>query len=302
MRILKMTLILFIFVSSLNGVVTPPKLMENQLTILAIFKNEAPWLKEWIEYHRQIGVDHFLLYNNDSSDNFKQVLKPYIDQKIVEVLPWPMVPMEKKLNSWVKKNQIPCYNEGIRKLRGKTKWVAIIDVDEFIVPLHVKNLNLFLKNFEKAGGVAINWVNYGNSGIWNLPKKSLLIENMILRGPMNCEMNKWTKVIVQPKHVKEITEPHYAIMKEGKKLVYSDGSEFIPRSRKIIHSDIIINHYSTRTVKWCVEHKIPRKEMFFQRPLSEEEKEQLINSFNNEEDQARPIFRFIEPLKKRMWK
>ena len=36
---------------------------KHQLSICAIFKNEAKFLKEWIEYHRLVGVDHFYLYD-----------------------------------------------------------------------------------------------------------------------------------------------------------------------------------------------------------------------------------------------
>ena len=35
-----------------------------KLSICAIFKNEANYLKEWIEYHRMVGVEHFYLYNS----------------------------------------------------------------------------------------------------------------------------------------------------------------------------------------------------------------------------------------------
>ena len=34
------------------------------VTLCAIFRNEALFLKEWIDYHRTIGIEHFYLYNN----------------------------------------------------------------------------------------------------------------------------------------------------------------------------------------------------------------------------------------------
>ena len=40
------------------------------LSILAIFKNEAMNLKEWIEHYILNGVEHFYLINNGSTDNF----------------------------------------------------------------------------------------------------------------------------------------------------------------------------------------------------------------------------------------
>lgn len=53
------------------------------VSICAIFKNEAKYLKEWIDYHLIVGVDHFYLYNNYSDDNYEKVLKPYIQRQLV---------------------------------------------------------------------------------------------------------------------------------------------------------------------------------------------------------------------------
>ncbi len=61
---------------------------EYRLSIGTIFKDEAKWMKEWIEYHLLIGVEHFFLYNNDSTDNYAEVLDPYIKKGIVELIPW----------------------------------------------------------------------------------------------------------------------------------------------------------------------------------------------------------------------
>ena len=35
-----------------------------KISICGIFKNESCFLKEWIEYHEILGVEHFYLYNN----------------------------------------------------------------------------------------------------------------------------------------------------------------------------------------------------------------------------------------------
>ena len=43
------------------------------VSICAIFKNEALYLKEWIEFHRIVGIEHFYMYNNNSEDNFREI-------------------------------------------------------------------------------------------------------------------------------------------------------------------------------------------------------------------------------------
>ena len=48
--------------------------------------NKGPWLREWIEYHHMIGARNFILYKSGWSDNTDQVLAPYIERGMVEVL------------------------------------------------------------------------------------------------------------------------------------------------------------------------------------------------------------------------
>ncbi len=48
------------------------------ISICSIFKNEAKYFEEWLEYHLMIGVDHFYLYNNFSEDNYYEILEKYI--------------------------------------------------------------------------------------------------------------------------------------------------------------------------------------------------------------------------------
>src|SRR5215204_456630 len=58
---------------------------QERIAIATMFQNEAPYLKEWIEYHRLVGVKHFYLWNNQSEDDYLSVLQPYIDKGIVEL-------------------------------------------------------------------------------------------------------------------------------------------------------------------------------------------------------------------------
>jgi hypothetical protein len=40
----------------------------GKLAGFAIFKDEAPYLLEWIAFHKMIGVALFVLYDNGSTD------------------------------------------------------------------------------------------------------------------------------------------------------------------------------------------------------------------------------------------
>src|SRR5687768_12283024 len=98
------------------------------LSICAIFQNEGPYLKEWIEYHKLLGVEHFYLYNNFSEDNFKEILEPYIKKGEVELTEWNFTSSNQV--EWTKV-QCDAYNHAIKKAKNKSKWLALIDLDEF---------------------------------------------------------------------------------------------------------------------------------------------------------------------------
>ena len=63
----------------------PLKSPKHYLSMVAIFQNEDRFLKEWIEFHRLMGVEHFYLFNHLSTDHFMDILNPYINMKIVEL-------------------------------------------------------------------------------------------------------------------------------------------------------------------------------------------------------------------------
>lgn len=137
--------------------------------ICAIFKDEADYLKEWIEYHKIVGVEHFYLYNNLSSDNYLEVLKPYIDNGDVTLIDWT-----------IKQGQMQSYQHWIDNYKNETKWVGFIDLDEFVVPNTTDNIYAFLKQFDDNRPVIIiSWRYFGTSGIITRDVKGLVVEDFV---------------------------------------------------------------------------------------------------------------------------
>ena len=96
-------------------------IFKYQLAIVAVMKNEAPYVK--VDYHLLAGVDHFYIYDNDSEDNLKDVLQPYIDKEIVTYEQCPG-----------KAAQLYVYNKAIQQYKFDCQYIAFIDADEFIFP------------------------------------------------------------------------------------------------------------------------------------------------------------------------
>lgn len=147
-----------------------------KVSICAIFKNEAPYLKEWIEFNLIIGIEHFYMYNNNSEDDYESILKPYIKKGIVTLIQWPY-----------NQQQMECYKSCIRDFASETNWLGFIDIDEFIIPKNTNNVYDFLKPFEKKrGAVAIYWKLFGTSGLMKRKLNGLVSEDFTVCWPKYC--------------------------------------------------------------------------------------------------------------------
>lgn len=138
-------------------------------SVCAIFKDEDLSLKQWVEYHRIIGVDHFYLYNNNSTDKYKEELQQFVDEGIVDLIEWPMPHPA----------QLPAYMDCFNKHKNDTQWLAYIDLDEYICPIYKNNIKLWMKKYEKYPSVYVYWKIFGDSGIIDHDMNKPIIEQYI---------------------------------------------------------------------------------------------------------------------------
>jgi len=218
-----------------------------ELSIAAIFQNEGPFLQEWIEYHRMVGVEHFWLYNDKSADNWKEVLQPYITEKIVEVVDWPSQDFKHFIQ-----NQVNAYKDALKKSMGVTKWLALIDIDEYILPAQEKTVTKCLaKHFAHAAGVYINWRNVGTGGITLQAGESMLFRLTACSGTYHPD-NRTGKSIVRPECTRpdDVWYAHHFVLKpnvyyyngDAQQLSFSGGD--LNLDGKICNKFIRINHYT----------------------------------------------------------
>lgn len=136
-----------------------------KISICAIFKNESSFLKEWVEYHEMLGIEHFFLYNNNSEDDYLAVLKPYIDKGLVTLIDWPY-----------DQGQITAYKHFYETYRHETQWVSFLDIDEFFCPRYKNNLLEWLKTMDKYPVIVVYWRMFGTSGKLEHDYSKLVIE------------------------------------------------------------------------------------------------------------------------------
>lgn len=212
------------------------------LAVCAIAKNEGPYFKEWIDWHHQQGVEKFYIYDNESTDCTKEVLAPYIESGLVEYCYFPGY-----------RRQLAAYDDCFERHRLDARWIAIIDLDEFIVPIKDQSIPDFLHRMEKFSSVEINWLIYGSGGAkTKLP--GTMMERFKRHSIPTHYLNRHVKSIVDPRRVCTMIGCHEAARISGR----SVDSHGVPLKRgfrdRIPQQDVIkINHYAVRSFEEFLE-------------------------------------------------
>lgn len=208
------------------------------LSIVCILKNESTYIREWIIYHHSIGVEHFYLYDNDSDDNLIKVLSEF--QDIITY-----IPIHGQLR------QLDAYNNALSKYRNDTRYMAMIDADEFLYcPDMNQSIDKLLSNIfskKNIGGLVVNWVVFGSSKYDKRPK-GRVTDNFIWRSKIDFEKNHLVKTICDPRRVFSFTVSHaanylrsyHAVDENGKKV------EWVLNSQVTVKK-IRINHYYSKS-------------------------------------------------------
>lgn len=234
----------------------------GRLAVCLRFRDEALFLKEWLDYHIAAGVDHFFLYNNYSEDDYLSVLHPYLDRNVVTLIDWPHVPAS------------PTAEEDcLARTRGNFQWVGFIDADEFAVVRDGRSLPEFLDEFSDAPAVALHWYYYGSSGHESRPR------DWVIRAYRHRDRlpNNHFKVFVQPGHTIKCRNSHNFYYKHGRCARREDGRRvFGSLASPGTAERAWINHYYCKSLQDYTEKATRRSTL--DRSGMREPSRQLLNA------------------------
>lgn len=132
---------------------------DNEFIASTLVKHENNYLPQWIEYHRRLGIQRFVIYDNAGSDNdtygwtkteietlhtlshthtrinteqgpIEETLKPYIEDGIVYIIKWPYPYYLRVSRNSAQATQ---QNHSLYAFR-QAKYIAFFDVDEYMNP------------------------------------------------------------------------------------------------------------------------------------------------------------------------
>ena len=135
--------------------------MENGLRTLicCIGKNENRYVREYVEWYKNIGITHIRLYDNNDIDGerFEEVIGDYIDDGFVEIVDY-----RGRVNC-----QLTAYNECYKDLGNEYDWLFFIDCgDEYLFLTKDKNVSEFLSlpQFNGYDMIHLNLMTFGDCG------------------------------------------------------------------------------------------------------------------------------------------
>lgn len=283
-----------------------------KIAICAICKNENLYLREWVEYHKNLGFDKIILYDNNAVDGEfpQQVIFDYVDSGYVDV---HNVRGEIFKETPVFNFQVTIYNKCLDEHRDDFDWIAFIDIDEFIEIEEFKNIHSLFKkyNYNEYDSIILSWNNYGDDTLFYNAKESkvqdrflnLIKNNNITRDGLD---NTWTKSIVNTKTTKKMNSAHGLYRPKcccawGGQVWVPDYLNYTPNLQPI-HNIMYIKHYPIksfaeylcRRIKHCSENLIKQRISSYSRLIGWSDQHQkmydyMINYIDHTENIEKPV-------------
>ncbi|WP_282603891.1 glycosyltransferase family 2 protein [Paracoccus sp. PARArs4] len=128
-------------------------------TVVTTMRNEAPFILEWVAYHRLIGFDNILAYSNDCEDGTDAILDRLQGMGLVAHVPNPR--RGKKPVQWTALKRAE--NHPYVK---HSDWLYVADCDEFL-NIHVGSgkVDDLIEARPEADGFLLSWRMFGSGGI-----------------------------------------------------------------------------------------------------------------------------------------
>ena len=255
------------------------------LAVVAIMKDEEPYVKEWLDYHLLAGVDHFYIYDNDSKEEFKKILQPYIDAEIVTYTFFPG-----------KGRQYECYNDAFKRFKFECRYMAFIDADEFIFPKSNPTIaevvdEILLPN-PNAAALGANWIFFGSNNLEKADYNVGVLDRFTYR---ETNVDSHIKTIANPRMINFFMNPHYANYFDGRYSVNENGKPFLgPFNEEKTADKIQISHYHTKSAEeWAkkvergtADNTMKRDATFFSHENYNDEEDDGILKYRDERKAA----------------
>jgi len=181
---------------------------QPRIGLIAPARLEAPYLLEWIAYHRALGIEHYLIGDNGGEDGTSELLQALELAEVIERLDW----------RGETEFQIRFDRDAIPRMRGRVDVCSLTDVDEFIRPLNGRSdirtaiAEIFARSETSALG--ISWAIYGSSGRVE-QGIGLVMERFARRAVDDHTYHRTVKTMLRPERFVDVVNPHAMTLNGG---------------------------------------------------------------------------------------
>jgi hypothetical protein len=209
------------------------------LSVAALFKNEGHIIEEWIEHYLARGVQHIYLINDKSTDDFLPKIQKYIDGGILTLFDADC--------GYYEGRQCHMYNGFLMPILKETKWLIMVDLDEFMWSPINKDLNVVLELFGGFAQIQVAHTLFGSNGHIEQPKT--VVQSFTKRAK---NIEGFFKYIINTDYEYVSLNVHSASFRDRQ--YETDRSKFV-----LIGPDYFrLNHYSCQSLNFWKEVKCTR--------------------------------------------
>lgn len=199
----------------------------NDAVVCAIAFEEELYIDEWIRYNLALGFSHIYIYDNSETNILKNK-----QSANVTVINFPG-----------DKQMLTSRNIFLLQYKNKHKWVAHIDIDEFIVLKKHKNIMDFLNEYDDCDSIAINWLMFGTSNQINYRDEPITSRFRYCAAKVDIHY----KCISKIKSIFQCIHSHKPLLNKGS--IYDTNRKIITEIFNPEGDDkvAIIHHYYTKS-------------------------------------------------------
>lgn len=178
-------------------------------------------MPEWIAHHLQVGFEHFIVYVNGPVSQVAPQLQNYVHNGKLTIVPWNWglrrPPNGRKS---VFMDQLSAFHDCLWRMRGRAKWAAVMDVDEYFQPMGShKSVTSVLAKYEGTspedlGGLQTQSINFGRcKGDPPRASGNSILSAYTCRHPVPWPLNTWKeKTFFRPEGVEYMKVQHMQLL------------------------------------------------------------------------------------------
>ena len=203
-------------------------------------RNEAPYILEWLAFHRAVGFERLFVVDHESTDGTADIVASFHDAESVTLQRWDGPGA-----------QMDIYNAVVAEHRGAAFWCAFLGADEFLYPADGGDIRQTLSEYEEAGAVGVHWMTYGSSG-FEEPQPGLTTEAYVRRAPADFVANGHVRPVVRLRAAGSAITSHFfdttgPMLDENFLELPNRPPHGFYGERPPSHNRLRINHYHTRS-------------------------------------------------------